>query len=255
MWKLLLLTLPLSLPFVSAPAAQDGDEITKLYRECAETEDRDALVTLWKENPHVILYTIDADLEGSLKLVESSETPDMDAVAALHKRALFGAACADMATDSPIFVEYATSFIGWTPEQQKTFRAGQKAYGAARAAMKDGDMDAAAKHGAECAELAEPLGDWWGTAMGFSAQGAALHNAGKHDDAVVPLTRARMIYHDLGLVRAEYSVLKNLAATLVALDRKPRARGAIRQAMGLSRLLGDEEGGKALRELAGSMKE
>ena len=255
MWKLLLLALPLALPTATSPVAQDSDSITKRYHECSEKQDVAGLVTLGKEHPGAILYTIDADLEGSLKLVESSDSPDMDAVRALHERALFGAACAEEATGRPIFVEYASSFVGWTAEQQKDFRAGQKAFGAARAAMKEGKFDDAAASGRKCTELAEPLGDWWGTAMGLSVEGGALAQGGKHEAALVPLTRARMIYHDLGLTRAEYGTLRTLAETLVALDRKPRARATLRQAAAMAGKLGDEEGQRKFEELAKTLGE
>ncbi len=244
MSKLLLLA-PLVLPFFlpsSLPGSQDTNPVTERYHECAASSDRAGLVELWKGNPSSILYTIDADLEGALKLVEASEEPDAAAIAALHKRALFGASCAEEATGHPILVEYATSFVGWSREQQLAFRQGQAAYGAARGAMKKGEHEAAAKHGRECAELAEPLGDWWGTAMGFSAEGSARVAAGDHEAALVPLSRARLIYHDLGLIGSEYSCLRGLVSSLTALDRNPRAMHAAKQALALAKQLGHEEG-------------
>lgn len=236
-----LLLAPLLLPLLGS-LTQDTDPVTARYHECAANSDRAGLVELWKGNPASILYTIDADLEGSLKLVEASETPDAEKIASLQKRALFGASCAEEATGHPILVEYATSFVGWTREQQKDFRKGQAAYGAARGAMKKGEFEAAAKHGRECSKLAEPLGDWWGTAMGFAAEGAALAAAEKHDAALTPLSRARLIYHDLGLVANEYTCLRGLVSSLRTLDRNPRALHATRQALALAKTLGHEEG-------------
>lgn len=249
----LLLALPLlAAAFVSPAGLTPQREIAAKYHELAAKEDHAGLVALWKENPGAILYTIDADLEGSLAEVEKSEAPDREKIAMLHARALFGAQAAEEATGRPIFVEYASSFVGWTREQQKSFREGQQAHGEARKALRAGEHDAAARSARRCAELAEPLGDWWGTAMGCSAEGMAHQAAGKHEAALVPLTRARMIYHDLGLTGSEYQNLRALVDSLVALERKVRARHSARQALALATALGDKDGSAELeRVIAG----
>ncbi len=250
----LLVTLLLSSALaVPIDALQDrGAEVAQRYQQAAAEEDHAGLVELWKANPGLILVTIDADLEGSLKLRESSPEPDEDAIAALHARALAGARAAAEATGHPILLDYASAFVGWDREQQRRFRAGQAAFGRARGAAKAGDQEAAAAAGLECAELAEPLGDWWGTAMGHSAHGQALLALGRFDEALVALSRARMIYHDLGLVGSEYGNARGVVTALRELGRTERCRAAALASIELARAVGDEQG---LAELEGLVQE
>ena len=73
-----------------------------------------------------------------------------------------------------------------------------------------------------CRELAEPLGDWWGTAMGLSLEGKMLASLERFEEALVPLSRARLIYNELGLVGAEYGVLLDLSVGLQSTGRWER---------------------------------
>ena len=99
----------------------------------------------------------------------------------------------------------------------------------------------------ECRELAEPLGDWWGTAMGFGAEGQALAALGRHEQALVALARARLIHHDLGLFGSECRNLLGMLAALDALGRPTRADGVAARAAELAERLGDAEGLASLR--------
>lgn len=241
MTSLLALAAAASVLATAPNAPQDrGAEVTARYHEAAAEDDAASLVALWKEHPDLVLVTIDADLEGALSLRESEETPDEEAISALHRRALFGARAADEATGHPILWDYVSSFVGWDGDEQKRFRAGQAAFGRARRAAAEGDHAAAAEAGLECVELAEPLGDWWGTAMGHSAHGRARLALGEHEAALVSLSRARMIYRDLGLFGSELSNLRGMIEALVALERFERARAALTQALALAASLGDD---------------
>ena len=90
--------------------------------------------------------------------------------------------------------------------------------------------------------------------MGCSAEGMALAAAGKHEAALVPLSRARLIYHDLGLTGSEYRNLRALLESLVALDRKVRALHTAKQALALSREVEDDKGAKELERIIAELQ-
>jgi tetratricopeptide (TPR) repeat protein len=235
----------------AVPAVQDrGTEVSQRYHALAAAGDGAGLAALWQGNPDLVLPVIDADLEGSLKLRESSETPDEQAIAALQARALFGARAAEQASGHPILVDYAASFVGWDAEQQRRFRAGQAAFGRARQAARAADHAAALAAATECRELAEPLGDWWGTAMGLGAEGQALAALGRHEEALVALARARLIHHDLGLDSSAYRNLLDMLDALQALGRAVRRDAVLAQALVQGERQGDAKGVAALRERA-----
>ena len=86
----------------------------------------DDIVELWKKSPFETLPTIDSYLEGSLKLVETSATPDTKAIGEMHAKALIGAAAADKAFGSVIFSEYASSFASWNRRPTEAVPLGTK---------------------------------------------------------------------------------------------------------------------------------
>lgn len=223
-----------------SPALAAQDDVAARYHEAAAAADHDALVALWRANPGDILGTIDADLERSLAMREAadeSDEIDEEGIAALHARALFGARAASEATGNPIFADYASSFVGWTREQQRAFRGGQQAFGRSRQAAAAGDHEAALAAGRECLELAEPLGDWWGMAMGLSAMGGASQALGDHEAALMSFARARQIHHDLGLYGAELGNVQAMVASCMELGRKARAQATAEQGLALARRL------------------
>jgi tetratricopeptide (TPR) repeat protein len=244
---LLVPALPAARPALPAPPAaratqDEGDDIAARYRAAAEADDSEALAELWRANPGRILVTIDADLEGSLRLRESApDAPDEEAIAKLHRRALVGARVATEATGHPIFLDYASSFVGWDAGQQKQFREGQAAFGKAREALGAGDPDEAERQARRCIELAEPLGDWWGTAMGEAVLGRVLAQQGRLEEALVALSRARLVHHDLGLQGSEYGNMLGMVDVLARLGRHGRGLVVAKQALALARALGDDE--------------
>lgn len=239
--------------FTPAVAPQgDARAVRKQFVELAEKQDRTAVLALWRAHPGDVLGTIDADLEGSLRLrekaAEKSVEPDLKAIAALHTRALWGAHLAAEASGHPLIVDYASSFVGWNAEQQKQFRDGQKAYGRATKALAAGDAKAALEAGLECLQLTGPLGDWWGSAMGCDAIAAAQANLGNHEKALESAAFGRTICHDLGLVGDEYGALQRMLDACRALERTERAKAACDSALALAKQLGDDEGVKRLTE-------
>ncbi|MCC7014995.1 MAG: hypothetical protein IT454_20700 [Planctomycetes bacterium] len=218
--------------------------------------DEQGCAALWRAHPREVLYTIDEDLEGALATWEKSpETPDAKAIAEHHARALWGARIASEVSGHPIFLDYASAFAGQSKEQKQHFRAGQRAHGESRKALKAKDFASAESKARECIEHAAPLGDWWGHAMGLSALGAALVAKGEHASAVAPLGEAALIYRDLQLAGDEYNALRALGQALVAAGAKQRAEVVMRRALVLAAELGDAQGKTALEaELARLVK-
>lgn len=228
---------------------QTPDPITKAYGETFETQDEDGLRELWKQNPGRILGTIDQDLEGSLSLWEANrEKPDRDAIAELHERALWGARIASEVSARPIFLDYAAAFVGWSDEQKLSFRAGQRAHDRARKALAQKDARGALDAARECRGLALALGDWWGSAMGYAAEGDAQAALGQQAEGLVASSQARLLYQQLGLFGSEARCLASMIAQLETLDRPLRLRVTLEQALALGEVLGDEAGCRRLSE-------
>jgi tetratricopeptide (TPR) repeat protein len=250
---LLLVSLAHFAPVAAAPtaavnaAAQEVD-VRASFVELHAKNDEAGCEKLFRTHPGDVLGTIDADLEGSLATWEKApEKPDEAAIAAQHSRALWGARIASRVSSNPIFLDYTSAFVGWTPEQKKNFRGGQGAHGRSRRALKAKDYAAAAAAARECIELAAPLGDWWGHAMGLAALGQTLATEGKHNEALAPLAEAALIYRQLQFSRDELGLQRTLGASLVALGAKQRALAALERALVLSEQLGDAKGVEALK--------
>ena len=260
---LIVLLCALLLPALGLPRQEGEDPSARVhsaYVTAAAAHDEEQLIALWRKHPDLVLVTIDRDVEGSLAMVEaaarSNAEVDEDALAALHERAAFGALCAERATGHPILVDYVASFRSWNLAERTAFRSGQAAHGKAREALRAGEFAQAQAAARECFELAAPLGDWWGSAMGLATLGEAQAAAGDHTSAISSLGRARLLYHDLGLAGAEMRVLTHLASSLQAKDRPERETEVVRNALDLAERLGATELAKELtaraRELAKS---
>ena len=199
--------------------------VVESYHALAEASDMGGLVELFKANEYKALGMVDQDLEGSLSIWEgapdAATTPD--AIAELHKRALFGAKAASAAFDRPIFLDYASAFCSWNDDEKRDFRAGQAAFGEARGAFKSEDLEGARKAAEKCTELALPLGDWWGCAMGLGASGSAKIMLGDYSEALADLSRARLLNNGLGLRGSELANLKGMLTCLNQLGHTQRA--------------------------------
>lgn len=233
------------------PLPIQGDErraaVRAKYEELAARRDAAGLATLWSENRDLILQTIDGDLEGGLAIWEESpKQPDQERIRELHERALFAALVASDAIGHPIFADYASSFVGWSVDERRSFRAGQAIYRRALDELKAENHDHAIAAAQETRERALPLGDWWGVAMGHAAEGRALQAGGHLEEALGAYSTACILYHDLGLVWSEYQNLRSMAEILQALERWTRAHTALQQALALARRFEDSA---AVREI------
>jgi hypothetical protein len=233
-------------PLAPATTPVDAKEVRKQYVECHSKKDDAGLLALWKANPGAVLPTIDSDLEGSLKLREKSAAPDAKAIADLHARALWAAQIAFEASGDPLILDYASAFVGWNDAQRKQFRAGQAAFRAAMNALKPGDAKTTLASGQQCLDLAAPLGDWWGTAMGYDAIAAGHKALGDYEKALEAASRARAIYHSLALEADEYQAATQMSDLCMRLKRAARGKAACGIALALARKLGDADGEKSL---------
>jgi hypothetical protein len=230
----------------AATPAMSGKDVRMTFVDLASKKDHDGCLALWKANADAVLPTIDADLEGSMKAREKSKEPNMNAILDMQHRALWGAQIAFEASGDPMILDYASAFVGWNEEQRKSFREGQAAYHNATNALKGGDAKAALVAGQQCLDLASPLGDWWGTAMGYDAIAACQKSLGALDKALEAASRARAIYHSLGLAGDEYQAVTMVADICVTTKRIARGKAACQIGIGLAKKLGDADGEKAL---------
>ncbi len=232
----------LSLPLLTLPPAQEGRgaEVRARFVELHAAEDAAALRELWAENEDLLLVTIDADLEGGLALWESArEQPDTAAIEAHYARARWGAEIGSEVTGRPIFAEYAAAFSGWSDAQKAAFRGGQAAHRESRRMLKDEDYEGSLVAARNCAALALPLGDWWGAAMGYAAEGEALRRLGKREEAIAALSQARLLYNQLALRGSELRCLEALVEELLRVRQYRRAMPAARAAVALAETVGD----------------
>jgi hypothetical protein len=219
-------------PFIAQDAGQDVERpLSEQVDELFADNDFDALVTLWKAHEVRALSTIDRDLEGSLAIWEAAqkrEDPTLSSaeelsIATMHRRALFSARAASAAFDRPIFSDYASSFVSWNAEQKASFRAGQAAFSEAMGALGKSDMAAALAAAKRCTDLAMPLGDWWGAAMGLGLSGMVLSATGESTAALADLAQSRLYNQNLGLRGAERRDLATMLTCLEATGQTARA--------------------------------
>src|SRR5262245_42545035 len=176
MLTLVVLTLAPSLsPAVDPVAAQKArrSEARAKMEALYEKKDRDGCIALWKESIDLALPTIDQDLEGSLKIEETTKEPDAAKLAMMRARAVWAAGCAAEAIGHPLILDYASSFAGWTSTQKKYFREEQAIYRKAMELLDKGETSKGLESAQECVQRAVQLGDHWGAAMGYEACGVA----------------------------------------------------------------------------------
>src|SRR5688572_25715464 len=99
-----------SVVLCASPSAFSQHDVRQEFERLDESGDTAGMIDLWRDNPRAALQVIDSYLEGSLREVE--QKGDAAAIAKLHARALRGAKAASEAFDAPIFLDYASSFVG-----------------------------------------------------------------------------------------------------------------------------------------------
>jgi hypothetical protein len=232
----------------------EGPSAAERYEALSAADDHAGLVALWSELPESAVPVIDRDLEGSLALWEEAGEARQDEIDAMLDRALRGASAATEATGRRRILDYVTSFAGWDDDEKRAFRAGQQACREGRQALGDGDAETALTHGTRCRELAEPLGDWWGTAMGLALEGRA--HAARDEDraAATALARGRLLYRELGLTGSSLGLEADLVPILLRLGHRPRAEALVRDGLATAERLGGEEMIERFRALAADLE-
>jgi hypothetical protein len=230
-------TAPAEAPAKEAPAEAapvKAIPVRQQFVELYAAKDAEKCAELWRANPAAILQAIDEDLEGSLAAWEQSrEAPDEVAIRIQQERALWGARIASDATGHPIFLDYASAFAGFDDKQKASFRAGQMAHSESRRALGGGDKNKALELARKCCDIALPLGDWWGYAMGLEAGSMAQLALKQHAGAAADSARAAVIYRDLGLVANEASCWRIAAEGLLEQGCALRAHAATVRALAL----------------------
>jgi len=248
-WIVVTAALPEAMAAQTAAGESEASSPADRYEALSASGDYAGLVELWAEVPDAAVQIIDGDLEGSLAFWEEEGEARRSEIDALIARAVRGAEAATEATGRRRILDYVTSFAGWTTEQKATFRAGQKACGEGRRALAADDAPTALEKGRACRTFAEPLGDWWGTAMGLHVEGSALAASDDDEGAVSALARGRLIYRELGLTSSALRIEVELVPILTRLGREPRAQAMIRDGIATAERLGLDEVAAGFRAL------
>lgn len=243
----------------AAFAQTSPKEVRAKFTAAHASSDAKACAELWRANPSVVLPVIDADLEGSLGVREKAKSETLSAddqkkVDEMHARALFGARASFEASGDPLILDYASSFVAWDAAQRKSFREGQKAYAEAMEAVKKNDAKAALAAGQRCLALASPLGDWWGTQMGYEAIARAKQASGDKAGALEAWSYVRSISRSLGLQGDELAALAAMSTVASELGRNARALACAEQGAELAQKLGDADTAKSLATAAEKLK-
>lgn len=257
-----MIALALALFTAIAPAAYAQDnpkDVRAKFTAAHASSDAKACAELWRAHPGVVLQVIDADLEGSLGVrekakVETLSADDQKKVDEMHARALFGARAAYEASGDPLILDYTSSFVAWNAAERKAFREGQKAYGEAMEAVKKNDAKAALAAGQRCLALASPLGDWWGTQMGYEAIARAKQAGGDKAGALEAWSYARSISRSLGLHGGELAALAEMSTVAAELGRNARALVCAEQGAALAHKLGAADMAKKLEASVEKLK-
>ena len=234
--------------------ASREDDLRTRFEGLDDKRDHAAIVKLWKEHPTEALGTIDAYLEGSLKLLEDNRDAAPDVILSMEARALRGAAAADEAFGTAIFADYAAAFGSWNADEQGRFRRGQALFGEASKALRSKNFDIGLSKATESLELARPLGDWWGTAMALCAMGRAHAGLGQPLKALECASQARLINHDLRLSSDEYTCLEVMTRAAEASGRNERALVSAQAASAFASQLGDAKGAADLEKVVVELK-
>lgn len=228
-------------PATLGATVEDDEDVQSRYEKIAAAQDRDAMMALWREHPEMALITFDADLERSLALWEAAPgNPPAEEIAKLHARALFAARAASEALGTPIFGDYAASFVSWSDQSKRDFRDGQKIVSVSRAALEEGEATRASELAFDALQRTSHLGDWWGQAMSHAARGRSLQASSLFEHALASYAQARQLYHDLHLSGSELSNLRYMINMLLLLENWQRAAVAVDDALVLAASVGAE---------------
>lgn len=207
----------------SAWLAQDAHPVEReRLVKLLDASDSKEIVATFRAHPGATLPFIDSFLEGGLAMIEKQGDAGREPAAKSFATGVRFATLADEAFPGAKFHAYANAFANWKPEEQKSFREGQKLY---RAGMKGAKKDAAQALAdlQSSLALATKLGDLWGMAMAHDgcARVAVLVGGDAQKSAREHARKAADLNRDVRLVDDWASSLQSLAAILRAEKEKP----------------------------------
>lgn len=213
-------------PHATASPAQDAHPVEReRLVKLLDASDSKEIVATFRAHPGATLPFIDSFLEGGLAMIEKQGDAGREPAAKSFATGVRFATLADEAFPEfpgAKFHAYANAFANWKPEEQKSFREGQKLY---RAGMKGAKKDAAQALAdlQSSLALATKLGDLWGMAMAHDgcARVAVLVGGDAQKSAREHARKAADLNRDVRLVDDWASSLQSLAAILRAEKEKP----------------------------------
>lgn len=227
---MILALLPLVLP-AALPQASASD-VAERFKAAYEARDEDACRALWSERPERALTTIAGDVDQALGKTAAGDGYGPEA-AALLARALWGARRAEEALGATLLPEQVAAVLSWGEQDRRNHDAEQRIYERGVKSLADGDLSFALEAGVEAVLRAAAIGDWWTTAQAHVLV-AEVHQAqSAFDDALVALSRARMMFDGLGAVDDEYHTLVRMAVVCNAMEADERGLEASRRALAL----------------------
>ncbi|MFO0829369.1 MAG: hypothetical protein U0572_14625 [Phycisphaerales bacterium] len=159
-----------------AAGADDAVERGRLEKMLAEG-DNGMVVAVFRRYPGQTLPFIDRYFEGGLAMIEKGgDGAEAESIKSFRTGIRF-ATLADEAFPGAAFSKYANAFASWSPNEQKSFREGQRLFKAGMRASTS-DVAEASRLLRESMSRAKELGDLWGEAM---ASGALAELALKGD--------------------------------------------------------------------------
>ena len=220
----------------------------ELYEALLAKGETGRLKVEFKADQWELLPYIDSHCEGWLALVENgaAATPEgqqkLDAMQAKGRQL---AEWADQVLQDSRFTQYVTNFYGWTPEQQKEFREGQKLFGEgarkAQAARSPEEMMLALTPLQQSLDRARRLGDTWGQSMALTVMANVQSQTGHDQEAFVAAGEAARIGREIRDLSSVWTGLEVTYTRSMATNDFERARDALRQQYLVAVDQGDEE--------------
>jgi hypothetical protein len=233
-------------PRATAKDPYEGLEGKELLDALVKAGDDARLGEAFREQGWQILGYIDGFCEGWLALKErgalDTETgkKEADEMQATGRRL---AVLADQVLGDTRLVAYVTSFYGWSDEQQKRFREGQKLY-------RDGaTLVRQAKSPLEAAEAISPLqqslgharalGDTWGQSMALSLIGRVQADNREFQASTATMREAVAVGREIRDLDAVWNGLGTLYENSIEERAYEPAREALQEQYLLAKELGD----------------
>lgn len=218
----------------------------ELYESLWAAGDELGLAQAFRRDVWRILPYIDGHCEGWLALVEQGAAQKEEgrkAMAEMQAKGRKLAAIADQVLVDSRFSAYVEAFYGWGPEQQASFREGQRLFGEgarlAAEAETPQELDLALTPLRQSLERSRPLSDTWGQSMALALIGRIERETRRYREARTTLEQARRLGREIRDVDAVFDSL-GMLYELALLDKdKDAALSALQEQYLIAVDLGD----------------